>query len=364
MEHHSFGSCEGWEATYLGVDRYGEPETVIARAPQFLHRFAAGAEVRALPIRRDEQHPYRIENRLKVGRRFFLRIEEGVLAEAREVCEEPPHVVPGIAGIPALWTLKNLLSTALMPVGSTLYVFGGGWNWQDSGIGDLPTGLSADWGRFFLEQDERYTYRDPDGDPAKKNPCESIYPYGGFNAYHYAGLDCSGYIAWVLCNALGETLRPVVGNAASMAGRLSSAGLGERLQTTALLPGDIVSIPGHVYLVLGVCADGSLCILHSTPSPSRAGQPGGGVQLGAVGEAGCEALRLSRAYMEATSPDWFRRYDACLKDPKTYLQYGEGQGVFRWRLGAPDGLTDPEGLRACSAAQILTELRAGRTLIN
>lgn len=44
-------------------------------------------------------------------------------------------------------TLQNLLKTALMPVGIALYVYGGGWNRQDTGSGNtaMHIGLPQSW---------------------------------------------------------------------------------------------------------------------------------------------------------------------------------------------------------------------------
>ena len=32
-------------------------------------------------------------------------------------------------------TLENLLKTALLPIGKTMYIYGGGWNEKDTGAG-------------------------------------------------------------------------------------------------------------------------------------------------------------------------------------------------------------------------------------
>ena len=39
---------------------------------------------------------------------------------------------PPVSGTPGERTLLNFLKTAMTPVGTTLYVYGGGWNWQDT----------------------------------------------------------------------------------------------------------------------------------------------------------------------------------------------------------------------------------------
>ena len=46
--------------------------------------------------------------------------------------------------------LKCFLRTALLPVGSTMYVYGGGWNEADTGAGieAVTLGVSAEWAEF------------------------------------------------------------------------------------------------------------------------------------------------------------------------------------------------------------------------
>ena len=53
-------------------------------------------------------------------------------------------------------TLKKLLQTALQPVGSTLYVWGGGWNEADTGAGEeaVTIGVSPRWKSFFEKQNK------------------------------------------------------------------------------------------------------------------------------------------------------------------------------------------------------------------
>ena len=48
-------------------------------------------------------------------------------------------------------SLKQLVKTALIPVGKTLYVWGGGWNQDDSGAGEsaLSLGPRYTWEIFF-----------------------------------------------------------------------------------------------------------------------------------------------------------------------------------------------------------------------
>lgn len=96
-----------------------------------------------------------------------------------------PHCTP-----PGERTLFSLLCAAMQPLGTTLYVYGGGWNLDDTGAGrEAVTPFpSPAWKTFFLSQDEGYDYRRFRG--------------SGCNPWHGAGLDCSGYLGWVIYAAL------------------------------------------------------------------------------------------------------------------------------------------------------------------
>ena len=252
----------------------------------------------------------------------------------------------GIAYRPGLRTLKNLLSAALCPVGRTLYVYGGGWNWQDdrASCQAVSAGVPECWGRFFQSQGTDYTYRDD------SHPGQSWYPCGGVNRYYYAGADCSGYLGWVVYQVMHSRsggpgyVVPSTGMARHLAEHLGLGTWCHRGKAGEFRPGDIFSMSGHVWMCLGPCGDGSLVILHSTPSLSRTGCPGGGVQLSGVGKRpDCQAAVLARRYMTAFYPDWTRRYEPTWKPVKEYTALaGADTGRFSWYLG-PNGLADPEG---------------------
>ena len=124
---------------------------------------------------------------------------------------------------------------------------------------------------------------------------------------------------------------------------------------------------GHVWTVLGVCGDGSIVFLHSTPSDSKAGQGGGGVQLSALNpnsddDKNCEAYKLVTKYMTKYYPEWSTRYDAVLRSYDSYATPASGStfkvtwsGNFSWNLDGT-GLTDPDGYANMSAAEILADL--------
>ena len=89
------------------------------------------------------------------------------------------------------------------------------------------------------------------------------------------------------------------------------------------------------------------------------GQPGGGVQISAVGSSkDCEAYRLATFYMSKFYPEWYRRYETVLKEPEIYFDFSDSRtGVFSWNITSDkSGLSDKDGFRDMSAAQVLYDL--------
>ncbi len=350
------------KAIYLGVKDWGGPETKKENLAALSYRFLINGLEACFPLKNSAD--YSLQNALKVGYPYCITIEDGAVAAVRELdSAQEEAYAPPVHGTPGVRTVKNFLMTALEPVGTTLYVFGGGWDWQDEGTAPQARrlGVSPEWVRFFRNQDGLYTYKDRDGEEANRDPKTSYYPFGDFNQYYYAGLDCSGYVGWAVYSALEtENGRPgYVGGANGMAKRFAEMGLGactkDEPLAAALRPGDIVSMDGHVWISLGACADGSGVILHSTPSMSRLGQPGGGVQIGAVGkDEACEAYRLADRYMTKYFPAWHERYATALKSPDLYfaLKLPES-GRFSWNR---ETLADPEGIGNMAPAQALALL--------
>ncbi len=289
-----------------------------------------------------------------------------VFGGAAYIRPAPRMYHPPVHGIPGRRTLQNLLRTALMPVGTALYVYGGGWNWQDTGSGNtaMHIGLPQSWIDSFDCQNACYTYR------SDSNPAHSYYPTGGWNQYGYAGLDCSGYLGWTLYNTLHTESASVsdcdgyVTPAAEFAhtlaqrawGTLSRQDCGNGLQEpSSFRPGDIFSMDGHVWLCIGPCRDGSIVIAHSTPSPSKTDCRGGGVQLSALNPArdadkDCQAYRLAERFMQRY-PRWSARYQVQLLPYSVYGKLSENPhtGLFRWN----DFLSDKEGVREQFAKEIL-----------
>ena len=171
---------ETLEAVYLGVKDYGKEKTNKDNKENFLYRFGVDEEEIILRIdngTKDEEgnYDYPIQNLLKEGYRYFVTIADGTVTSVREIEETVPEYQPRVQGTEGERTVTNFLRTALMPVGTTLYIYGGGWDWQDIGsaVQARSFGVSPDWVRFFESQDENFTYKEKDGDETEAVPAHS-----------------------------------------------------------------------------------------------------------------------------------------------------------------------------------------------
>mgnify|MGYP002796384760 CR=1 FL=1 len=426
-----FGEVDGSyeNAVYLGVKNYGTVSTKNPGKDNFIHRFFADGKVVEFKVANDGR--YSIQNTLQEGYVYDLTVKNSVVTTAStakaaaegEITEmststvtiggkeypytamyqidnteagatavtaasypvgktakvygdtvyltfiAKPYTAP-VSGKAGVKTLKNYLQTAMNPVGTTLYVYGAGWDWQDdlSSNQSMTIGLSQSWIDFFQQQDANYTYKN------KADPAHSYYPHNSWNQYYYAGVDCSAYIGWTIYNVMhtesttNDKSDGYVMSAVKMAKTFADKGWGEFTRDIkSFKPGDIFSMSGHVWTVLGVCDDGSIVFLHSTPSDSKAGQGGGGVQLSALNpnsddDKNCEAYKLVTKYMTKYYPEWSTRYDAVLRSYASYATPASGStfkvtwsGNFSWNLDGT-GLTDPDGYANMSAAEILADL--------
>ncbi len=232
-------------------------------------------------------------------------------------------------------TIKNLLKVALQPVGSTMYVWGGGWNVTQNG-GDISArtiGVSPQWKAYFNQQTAAYDYTKT-----------------RFQAKN--GLDCSGYIGWVIYN----TFNKVSGQAGYVmlaqvqARNFASYGWGSYTGAGAVRDfkaGDIMSTSGgHVYIVVGQCADGSVVLLHSSPS---------GVMISGTstrgGRSNSKAVKLARKYMQTYYPHWYAKYPKVERNASYVKNYSQ----MRWYL-TDNIMSDPEGYTNKNAAQVLKDL--------
>lgn len=207
-------------------------------------------------------------------------------------------------------SLTTMLRTALQPVDEVLYVWGGGWNEEDTGGNEEANsmGVASSWIEFYKNNVNSYVATD--------------------HAYDiHNGLDCSGYIGWVLYNTLPEK-RDYVFNSDTFGQQLAAMGLGtfkNASEVTEILPGDIMSTPGHIYIALGTFEDGSVLLLHSSPP---------GVRI-----SGTYGIAYETALLYQQN-GWDPLVDS------SYLTYDQ----FRFN---DQTLADPDGLRSMNVAQVV-----------
>ncbi len=275
-----------------------------------------------------------------------------------ELCEEARKLRKPVAG---KQTIANLLLTALQPVGNTMYVWGGGWNEEDDGAGyeTRRIGVSPQWKQFADEQDADYDFK------------KTRYQI-------HDGLDCSGYVGWVIYNVFEDCSGRAgyVMPASYMAWEFAGMGWGRYTpaeQVRDWKAGDIMSAKGHVWIALGMCEDGSVLLLHaSPPGVTLCGTPGGSQTLpgasaglpGAKPRAACPAGAyasyprpgeksmaelLAEQYMSKYYSGWYERYPECSRD----VAYLKKSAQMRWNRAT---LCDKEGLTEKNAEEILSWL--------
>ena len=234
-------------------------------------------------------------------------------------------------------TVKNLLKTALQPVGTTMYVWGGGWNIADSGSGTetVTIGLSPQWKAFYQKQTSSYDYR------------KTRYQV-------HDGLDCAGYVGWVIYNTFNTTSGNAgyVMPAEKMARTFAGYGWGSYTPASSVSDykaGDIMSTAsGHVYIVVGSCSDGSVVLLHSSPK---------GVMISGTttrsGSKSSQAISLAKKYMKKYYPKWYAKYPEVDRGSSYLTSYAR----MRWYLGTSKSvLSDPDGYTGKNAAAVLKDL--------
>jgi len=239
----------------------------------------------------------------------------------------PPTTVPPTT-MPDTVSILDFLRIAAQPVGSTMYVWGGGWNEADTaaGIEAVTLGVSPQWAEFAAQQGSGYDMND--------------------TRYQiHDGLDCSGYVGWAVYNALEtENGRPgYVMSSTKMAKTYADMGLGTYIPAAEIVDwqaGDIMSMQGHVWIVVGQCDDGSVLFLHASPP----GVMFSGTELpdGSESQATALAARIMRDYF----PGWYARFPDSAR-PHSYLT---ASSAMRWSL---DVLSDEEGLRELPADAVI-----------
>lgn len=237
-------------------------------------------------------------------------------------------------------TIKNFLQTAIAPIGSTMYVWGGGWNEPDTAAGKeaKTTGLSKSWRNFAKNKSADYNYRN-------------------YRYQIHDGLDCSGYVGWCVYNVMNtqNNQSGYVLSASKQANKFAKLGFGSYRSASKVKnykAGDIMSSTcsccGHVWIVIGQCEDGSVVLVHASPP---------GVQINGTttpsGEKNSQAYRLAKKYMKKYYPAWYKKYSDVSKGPAYLSHYGQ----MRWKTtGENVYLSDPEHYQKKSAEKILKDL--------
>lgn len=228
-------------------------------------------------------------------------------------------------------SLEHFLEIAMEPVGQTMYVWGGGWNEEDTGAGveAVTIGVSDQWASFFEEQDASYDYQN------------TLYQI-------HDGLDCSGYVGWAIYNLMQTESgqNGYVMKSGEMAKAFADFGWGSytpRRDVSDFKPGDIMSNEEHVYIVLGVCEDGSVLLVHASPPGVRIC----GTDLDQTGTS--DAIVLAQQTMAEQYPKWFEKYPSCTVD----VSYLHNYDQFRWNT---DTLSDASKIQALDASDIIKSL--------
>ena len=209
-------------------------------------------------------------------------------------------------------TIKQFISKALIPVGHTMYIYGGGWNKEDTGAGKeaRSIGESELWRKFFQS-------------------CKKDYDYRNFRYCTELGLDCTGYIGWSIYNLFNTESgkNGFVFSSGELGFKLSEMGLGAvtlDFDTEKHKCGDIFfsSKFHHAYISVGEYTDGSVMILHSSPP---------GVMISGTGSSKSSKRSMAQIHSERLMKkyfsDWYEKYPKSdrgtdyLKDYKRFRFY-------------------------------------------
>ncbi len=226
-------------------------------------------------------------------------------------------------------SLQEFLRISLLPVGETAYVWGGGWNEEDTGAGPeaCTIGVSPRWKEFSQDltsdyEEENYRYQIHDG------------------------LDCSGFVGWAVYNVFEtESGREgYVYASDDTAKTYASFGWGDFTPKNSVKdwkPGDIASMSGHVWICLGTCEDESVLLVHASPP---------GVRLcGTKGKKGTsKAVALAEKTMQEFWPDWYERFPKC-EVPASYLKAAQ----MRWNM---ETFPDAEEIQSLTPEELLALL--------
>lgn len=233
--------------------------------------------------------------------------------------------------IPFKPSLETFLKASIKPIGSTLYVWGGGWNEEDTaaGIEAKTLDVSANWKTFYESQNEYYNY---------ENHLYQIHD----------GLDCSGFVGWAIYQMMNtkNNQEGYVYLSGEMGYEYANKGWGNVISNTNIIdykPGDILFNDTHVWICLGSFEDGSILLVHSAPP---------GVRLSAtpslLGNYDSQARQIASRYMEKYYPTWYQKFPNTLVEYSYLTDYHQ----FRWN----DTIEDAKTIQNMSIQEILNLL--------
>ena len=229
-------------------------------------------------------------------------------------------------------TVKNMLANATLPIGRTLYVYGGAWNEEDTaaGVEALSYGISPGWKKFYDQQD-------------------SSYDYSTTRYQIHDGIDCTGYVGWTMYQIFGEkySQNGYVVQSKKMTKTYSEIFGGiytDKKNVKKRQAGDIMSSGSHAYMVVGECKDGSVVFMHaSPPAVSLCGT------YTPSGKKDSEAVKLATHYMKTYFPLHYEKYPSTSRGTSYLTDYNRMQ----W---SEEVLPDPDGYRDMWADEILADL--------
>lgn len=285
---------------------------------------------------------------LSTLKKFSLKVKKVVsflfaslILTANVSAGKVPNCTPGLS------TVKNFLATAMQPVGETLYIWGGGHESEVTSACQPARhiGVWPQWKEFFNSQDQNYDFRNyaicKDGKVVAADPARLS-----------LGLDCSGYRGWVLYNVFHskdmESIGYVVysGNIQNFIDNNWGTVINPK-NIKSFKAGDIMAKPGHTYIVIGQCSDGSIVLVHSSCC---------GVHIcGTVtpdGNKRSKAVALAESYMKKYYIEYDKRYSSYgyMRNGEYLTQYTQ----LRW--DTKGAMKDPEHYTEMDAEQVLKNL--------
>lgn len=230
-------------------------------------------------------------------------------------------------------TIKNYMTNAIAPMGSTLYIFGGGRDeYRPVRVNNSTRiGLHEEWREFFL---------------SKK---ESTYIPDDYAYQRSLGIDCSGFVGFVNYNTFNtsDNQKSMVTKSGNTGDLLVSRGLGSystELSYDFYQAGDVMFRDGHVYIVVGQCSDGSVVVCHSSMM---------GVKLAATRDRNGNSRNQANALVKSYMSTYFQDYHKIDSGINTASDYLTNYKKFTWNSKA---LSDPDGYRNMPVEEVLKDL--------